>query len=127
MKAAAKRPMTTRARGAEAEDLAAAFLEREGYRIVARNVRFDVGELDLVAWDGDVLCFVEVRARAEGSDVHPLETIDARKQLRVVRAAGRYLETLKGAWPAMRFDAVGVALATPPRFELVKAAFEASA
>lgn len=127
MMASAEQTMTTRARGAEAEELAAAFLEREGYRIVARNVRFDVGEIDLVAWDGDVLCFVEVRARASGSQIHPLETIDARKQSRVVRAASRYLETMKGVWPAMRFDAVGIWLGTPPTFELVKAAFEAGA
>ena len=48
--------------GARSERLAERFLTSHGYRIEARNVRYPVGELDLVAWDGDTLCFIEVRA-----------------------------------------------------------------
>ncbi len=53
-----------RARGREAEALAAAWLETRGYRILARNHALRRGEVDLVCRDGDVLCFVEVRSRS---------------------------------------------------------------
>ena len=56
---------STTERGARAEQLAVARLEREGYRIVRRNFRAPGGEIDIIAWDGDVLCFVEVRSRDE--------------------------------------------------------------
>ena len=116
---------TTTSRGARAEALAAEFLEGLGYRVVTRNFRCQGGEIDLVAWDGPVLCFIEVRARESDEFGTPLETLDARKLRRVVHAARAYLETLVGPWPEMRFDAVGILLTEPPRIELVRAAFEA--
>ncbi len=54
--------------GVLTEDQAAGFLETQGYTIVARNVAARGGELDIVALDGKVLCFVEVRARARRPD-----------------------------------------------------------
>jgi putative endonuclease len=112
-------------RGRAAEDLACDHLEGLGYRVVTRNHRCPQGELDIVAWDGPVLCFVEVRARAPGPFGTALETIGPRKIRRVVAAARDYLETLPPPWPEMRFDAVGIELTDPPEITLVRAAFEA--
>jgi putative endonuclease len=102
------------------------YLESQGYRIVERNYRCQGGEIDLIGYDGAVLCFVEVRARSGVEHGHPLETIDGRKIRRVVRAARNYLGTLTGRWPEMRFDALGIVLAEPPHYELIRAAFEAT-
>lgn len=94
-------------------------LERQGYVIVGRNVRTKGGELDVVARDGDVLCFIEVRRRDKAEDA--LFSIDAKKQARVTRAARAYLGTLTSI-PRCRFDVVVVAR---DRCDLVRGAFEA--
>lgn len=112
-------------RGAEAEALAVGFLTRQGYRLACRNYRTPTGEVDIIAWDGEVLCFVEVRARADTCFGDPLETITRKKIRRVVRAAQQYIDHLAGPWPEMRFDAVGILLSDPPVIELLKDAFEA--
>ena len=74
--------------GAAAEDLAARLLKRRGYSILARNVKSKVGEIDIVADDGGVLCFVEVRARRDGTAA---ESVGATKRRRLMRAAEQYL------------------------------------
>ncbi len=112
-------------RGARGEQLACEYLTSLGYRVIARNHRCPRGELDIIAWDGDVLCFVEVRARTSVDFGTPLETIGPVKIRRVVRAAQDYIRDLPSPWPEMRFDAVGVELVEPPRIELVRGAFEA--
>jgi putative endonuclease len=116
---------TTRARGQRAETLAAQHLEAQGYRVVERSFRCKVGEVDLIAWDGSVLCFVEVRSRATDDFGDPLETIGPQKIRRIVRAAGEYLVTFKGPWPEMRFDAVGIVMSESPVVTLLRGAFEA--
>jgi putative endonuclease len=113
------------ARGARAEGLAADFLTAHGYRVVARNHRCPRGEIDIVAWEGEVLCFVEVRARTPSRFGSPLETIRSQKMRRIVRAARHFVSSLPPPWPPMRFDAVGIELSEPLRIELVRAAFEA--
>jgi putative endonuclease len=117
---------TTTRRGARAEGLAWDYLAAQGYRLVTKNHRAKGGEVDLIAYDGQVLCFIEVRARESADFGLPLETIDRRKQLRIIRAARHFLETLPSPWPPMRFDAVGILLTDPPAIELVRAAFEAT-
>jgi putative endonuclease len=119
-------PETTTRRGRLAEGLAGDYLESQGYRIVTRNHRCAGGEVDLIAWDARILCFVEVRARSTDAFGDPLETIDRRKITRVARAAASFLESWRGPWPEMRFDAVGILLTSPPVITLVRAAFEVS-
>ena len=112
--------------GARAEDLAAALLEARGYRIIERNWRRPEGELDLVADDRGVLVFVEVRSRTGEERGHPLETVNARKRARVVRAARLYLENVQPAATESRFDVVGVTFArdeAPPAITHVEDAF----
>lgn len=92
-----------RRRGAEAEELAARFLARQGLEIVARNYRTRFGEVDVVAREGATLVFVEVRARAWSAYGGAAASVDARKQRRLVAAARHFLARL-GAEPACRFD-----------------------
>src|SRR5579863_6002152 len=82
-------PRTT---GRRAEEHAAEYLRRRGYTIVAANVRYKVGEIDLVAEQGQTLVFVEVRARRESAYGTAAETVNARKQARVWRAVETYLQ-----------------------------------
>jgi len=93
--------------GDAAEDRAARFLERCGLRLVARNYRTRQGEIDLIAHDGAVLVFVEVRMRSAKRFGDGAETVDWRKQRRLVAAARHYLMRL-GREPACRFDVVSL-------------------
>lgn len=116
----------TRARGQRAEEEGALWLERQGFEVVERNVVTKAGEIDIVAREGEVLCFVEVKARA--SDVYgpAIEAVDARKQRRLVRAASLYL-ALRNLECACRFDVLGMDLEPEGwRFTLIRDAFEAT-
>ena len=106
--------------GRAGEELAAEHLERLGYRVLERNFRTRWGELDIVAFDGRTLCFIEVktrrRRRAPGAyaeaDEPPVVAITPRKRFRVRRMAGSWLaERRERPWAReIRFDAIGVVL-----------------
>ena len=115
-----------RARGAEAEALAAAVLEGKGYRILARNHRLRRGEVDLVCEEGDTICVVEVRSRTGGSHGTPEETVDRRKARRVAIAAGDWVARNGAGARDLRFDVVAVTFGEdPPRIVHFPAAFDA--
>jgi putative endonuclease len=116
----------TRARGQVGEQAAHRWLEERGYRIVACNVRNDSGEIDVVAWDGETLCFIEVKARSSPDFGPAIEAVTPRKQRRLARAAAHYLVAADGPPPACRFDVLGLDLeAGEWRYTLVRDAFEA--
>ncbi len=92
-------------RGKAAEDAAAAYLSKQGLRLVARNWRCKGGEIDLIMNDGAILVFVEVRERNNARFGGAGHSITAAKQGRVVHAAQLYLAGLSRL-PACRFDAV---------------------
>lgn len=92
-------------RGAQAEALAAQFLQRHGLAILARNFRTRHGEIDLIARDGDTLVFVEVRLREHRGFGGAAASVTARKQQRIVTAARAYLARLPEE-PPCRFDAI---------------------
>jgi TIGR00252 family protein len=85
------------ARGAQAEQTAAAFLRGRGLRILARNYRAPGGEIDLIAEDAGTLAFVEVRMRSGTRHGGALESIDRHKRRRILRAARHYLACRSGA------------------------------
>jgi len=97
--------------GIEGEDAVFFYLRRKGYIIVARRWSSgDVpGDVDLIAWDGSVLCFVEVKTRT-ARDMTPAETaVDDHKRNVLRRLVKRYVRQLPGrAMPAVRFDVVSV-------------------
>lgn len=100
-------------RGAAAERDAAELLIGEGYQIVERNFRCKAGELDIIARDGDVLVFVEVRSRSDDEHGHAVEMIGRTKQRRVVRVARHYLEIAQPRFERCRFDVVAVTAGAP--------------
>ena len=95
------------------EQLAAEHLIRRGFEIVERNYRTRWGELDIVAFDGRVLTFCEVKTRrATAAGVNPLEAVRALKRSKVRKMAGRWLveRTDRPYADTVRFDAIGVTL-----------------
>lgn len=95
--------------GAQGERLAAEHLEAEGYRIVAQNWRCRSGELDIVAEQGGVLVFVEVRSRRlTGTFGTPEESVDFRKRKQVRETAQLYLYRHKAFGIKARFDVITV-------------------
>ncbi len=106
--------------GYRGEQLAAAWLEQHGYALVAANFTLPVGrntrgavvnaEIDLVAYDGPVLCFIEVKTRASDWFVPPQTNVDLRKQRQVARAAHAYRRLLGLEKAVCRYDVVSVVL-----------------
>jgi putative endonuclease len=90
------------------EDLACEELHRRGYNIVDRRFRTRCGELDIVAFDGSVLVFVEVKARSSGNFGTPFESVTWQKQQRLSRMAAAYLSLKHLSDVACRFDVVSV-------------------
>jgi len=118
----------TRARGDAWEARAATWLEARGWEIVDRNFNAPGGELDLVARQGELLAFVEVRGRADARAGHPAETISATKRRRVVTAARHWLARYGDQGCDLRFDVL--TLVGPPEAAEVchfEGAFEAEA
>ena len=94
--------------GAYGERLAADHLAAAGMTLLARNWRCPIGEIDIVARDGDVLVICEVKTRSSTAFGHPLEAVSARKAARLRRLAAAWI-TATGVHPAdVRIDLVGV-------------------
>ena len=97
-----------RALGSEGEGRAAQYLERRGYRIVARNVRAGGVEIDLVATRGRLVAFVEVKTRRSARFGGPEEAVDAAKRARLVRGAAAWLRDHARGRRRVRFDVIAV-------------------
>ena len=112
--------------GERGETEAFFYLQRQGYRIVATNFRAanDRGEVDLIGWDGDVLCFVEVKTRVDDSFAPPSAAVNAAKRKHLLSVAKRYLRHLSRR-PSCRFDILSVVAAEDAKMEftLRKGAF----
>jgi putative endonuclease len=114
------------------EAYAAAYLEQSGYRLVAANFTLPVGrnlrgavvsaEIDLLAYDGDTLCFVEVKTRASDWFAPPEVNVDLRKRRQVARAARAYRRMFELENESFRYDVVTVVLAdnSTPQIELLR-------
>lgn len=102
-------PQTAVMSGNEAEKAAEIMLQEAGLQILARNFRCKMGELDLVAREKTTLVFVEVRRRSHGGFGSGLESVDYRKQQKLVRSARLFLQQRKffDQYPC-RFDIVSV-------------------
>lgn len=113
--------------GAQAEAMAACFLEARGLHAVERNFRCRAGEIDLIMRDGAVLVFVEVRFRTRPTPVGPALSVSATKQRRLLRAAALFLQGhRKYRGHGVRFDVL--AMTGPldqPRYEWIRCAFSA--
>jgi len=104
--------------GTLGESYAAAYLDQLGFRLVAANFTLPVGrnlrgavinaEIDLIAYDGDTLCFVEVKTRASDWFAPPEVNVDKRKRRQITRAARVYRKMLGIENEPHRFDVVTV-------------------
>ncbi len=108
--------------GQAAEQLAAAYLQRQGLTLIERNYRSRFGEIDLIMRDGKEVVFVEVRLRSNGMFGGAGASITAAKQQKLVRTAEDYLAR-HGA-SACRFDAVLMAALDDRQLEWIRNAFE---
>jgi putative endonuclease len=114
----------TRARGRIGEDRAAEWLRRQGYEIVERNVATRSGEIDVVARDGETLCFIEVKARSNRAYGPAIEAVTPWKQRRLARASALYLLANPTDAPC-RFDVLGMDLEDGTwSYTLVRDAFQ---
>ncbi|NWF72202.1 MAG: YraN family protein [Nitrospirae bacterium] len=114
--------------GQEGESAAEQYLRHKGYRIVARNLRSSVGELDLVAEDGQVLVFVEVKTRRTGAFGGAIHAVHQRKQEKLIQLAALYLARHHIKDRLCRFDVVLLqgTDAAVPQVEHIQNAFEIS-
>jgi putative endonuclease len=94
--------------GQRGEAAAARFLERLGYKVLARGKRLAPGELDLVMLDRRTIVFIEVKTRTSQDAGHPAEAVDEAKQRRLTRLAVTFLKRHKLLEHAARFDVVAV-------------------
>lgn len=114
--------------GEEGERIAEGYLAKKGYRIVERNYRCPVGEVDLIFLDRRVIVFVEVKTRTDDRFGAPLESVGARKQKKMMKAALFFLSRHRLHSREARFDVVGISLkGREPMVEHVENAFEIEA
>ncbi|HKP46276.1 MAG TPA: YraN family protein [Pyrinomonadaceae bacterium] len=119
--------------GRRGEEFAVAYLEQFGYRIVATNFSLPVGrnrigarihvEVDIVAYDGPVLCFIEVKSRASDWFAPPQANVDRRKQRQITRAARAYRRLLNITTDPYRYDVITVVFGEDrdsPQIELLR-------
>ncbi len=105
------------ATGRRGEDLAHRYLQELGFIVVARNYRPRPGgpELDIIAWDGATLVFVEVKTRYSDEHSAPERAIDGFKRQQLFRGARDYVRRAGLAWSSVRFDIVSVLLSERPQ------------
>jgi len=118
--------------GTLGESYAAAYLDQIGYRLVAANFTLPVGrnlrgaiinaEIDLIAYDGDTLCFIEVKTRSSDWFAPPEVNVDLRKRRQITRAARVYRQMLGIENEPHRYDVVTVIINndSTPQIELLR-------
>ncbi|BEU87666.1 YraN family protein [Selenomonas sp. TAMA-11512] len=97
--------------GNRGERLAAQYLERQGFRILERQYRTRTGEIDLIARQGAVLVFVEVKTRHPSGYGRGAQSVDRKKQERIARTALIYAQKMGTLHSSMRFDVIEIHLA----------------
>ena len=115
--------------GREGESAALTFLKKKGYRILEKNFRSKVGEIDIVAEQDGVIVFVEVKARADHEFGHPFNALTPAKQRKIIQTAQTFLAQKRLSDKHMRFDVVALTSdAESPdswKIELLQNAFQA--
>jgi putative endonuclease len=107
------------------EDLARKRLKDLGYRILKTNYRCSLGEIDLVARDGDVLVFAEIKTRKNESLAQVKEAVTKRKQIQISKVALAYMKSNNLWGSKARFDVVAIGLIDGKKeIEIIKDAFE---
>lgn len=121
--------MNTKKIGDYGEEFAAKFLSKNGYKILKRNYRTRTSEIDIIARDGECLCFVEVKTRNRTDYGLACEAVDYKKQRKIINGALGYISSNYITSP-VRFDVVEVytektGLFSRPKINIIKDAFRA--
>jgi putative endonuclease len=125
MSALPRRPGGSRGAGWDWERVAEKALVEAGYRILDRNFRAAAGEIDLVAEEGGVVCFVEVKGRGGAAFGSPAEAVTIEKQRRIFRAAQAWLKRRRRESARCRFDVVSILEGSDGRkIDILRDAFE---
>lgn len=107
------------------EDLARKRLKKLGYRILATNYRCPLGEIDLIARDGEFLVFVEIKTRTNQSLGQAKEAVNKRKQVQLSKVALAYMKSYNLWGTKARFDVVAVGVSDGRKeIEIIQDAFE---
>jgi putative endonuclease len=110
--------------GQKGEGLAANFLRRKGYKIIAQNYKTSIGEIDIIARDRETLVFIEVKTRESLQYGQPFEAVNRHKKRKIANVATLYLKRLAEI-PPCRFDVVSIYYEYGrPECELIQDAFE---
>lgn len=111
--------------GCDGEELAAEFLRKKGYSIIARNYKTHIGEIDIIAKDGDTTVFIEVKTRANDSFGYPFEAVNKSKRQKLKNLALLFLKTHPKECRG-RFDVISISHAKngEKSIEHIKDAFE---
>ncbi len=122
--------MNTKKIGDYGEDCAAKYLSKNGYKIVKRNYKTKFCEIDIIAYDGDCLCFVEVKTRNREDYGLACEAVDYKKRQKIIKGALFYT-SVNGIDAPVRFDVAEVYISNSHLFStkkinIIKNAFDAS-
>ncbi len=111
--------------GKKGEELAVAHLQKMKYKILDRNYKCPLGEIDLIARDKNTLVFIEVKTRMTKDFGGPAAAVDLRKQRQLSKVALHYLNQKRMDNIPARFDVVAIELIGPvPQVEIIRNAFE---
>ncbi|MGD0280092.1 MAG: YraN family protein [Smithella sp.] len=111
--------------GKQGEKIAAAFLKKNGYRIIETNYRCVLGEIDIIAREKGELVFIEVKTRKSGELGYPEEAVGTKKQMKMSQLALWYLQKENKTDAQARFDVVAVTIsASCNEIKLIKNAFD---
>lgn len=122
-----KTPTPSSRLGQKGEKLAEAFLKKKRYRIITRRYRCHYGEVDIIARQGPVLCFIEVKTRSDSAFGPPEEALTRAKIRKLSQTALEYIRKKKLEGHPVRFDVVTVRYnSDAPEMSLIKGAFESS-
>lgn len=114
--------------GRTGESEAVKLLKKEGYKIIKRNYKTKLGEVDIIAQDKDSICFVEVKTRQSDRFGLPQEAVKKHKQKQISKAALNFLKAGNLLDKKARFDVVSVMYSNgEPKLDLIKGAFELGA
>jgi len=116
--------------GREGEEAAVAYLKKKGYRILEKNFRSKLGEVDIITEKRGTIVFIEVKARADHQYGHPFNAITPAKQRKIIQVAQTYLAKHRLMENSARFDVVGLTLdpdnSKSFQIELLENAFQIS-
>lgn len=96
--------------GKTGEETACRYLKKEGYKIIEKNFRCRYGEIDIIAGDKNVLCFIEVKSRKKSDFALPEEYVDKRKQKKLIKTSLVYMTKTNDNESDKRFDVISVDL-----------------